>query len=332
MSLQIRLTFLTATTLYQIAKCWQEDRKPPMGELIDVGGYHLHLFSQGKFTPTSPTIILDHSLGGIEGYLLIDKLSELGRVCIYDRAGYGWSDRSPHSRSSSEIVKELDILLTKANITPPYILIGDSFGSYNVRLYAHQFPEKVVGMILTDGLHEQGMLKMPRQLVTLKFFFLSGFIMSVLGSSFGIIRLMAAFGAFELLKPELKNFPKPDLDAIKRSFFRPQHWITMSQEILSLNSSANQVSIANDFGAMPIVNIKSSSFFKPSFLTRFIPLAKINQLRAEMHLELMKLSTDCTQLQAESSDHFVWIDRPDLIIAATKLVLDKVSRNNLIDF
>ena len=36
-------------------------------------------------------------------------------------------------------LKELNLLLTKADIQPPYILVGNSFGSYNVRLYAKLF-------------------------------------------------------------------------------------------------------------------------------------------------------------------------------------------------
>ena len=60
------------------------------------------------------TVILDHSLGGIEGYFLINAIAQLTRVCIYDRPGYGWSDPSPKSRCSSEIVRELDLLLTEA--------------------------------------------------------------------------------------------------------------------------------------------------------------------------------------------------------------------------
>ena len=104
------------------------------------------------------------------------------------------------------MVRELDALLTQAGIEPPYILLGNSLGSYNVRLYAHLFPEKVVGMVLTDGLHEGGMLKMPIRLRALQLFFLSGFVMSTFGSTIGIVRLLKILGGFELIKPGLKRF------------------------------------------------------------------------------------------------------------------------------
>ncbi|PAX49097.1 alpha/beta hydrolase [Brunnivagina elsteri] len=317
---------LAATTIYHAIACWLEDKNPPPGQLIDIGDYKLHLYDKHLYDKDegSPTVILEHSLGGIEGYFLIDELAKIGRVCIYDRAGFGWSDISPHSRTSENMVVELDTLLQNAGIEPPYILVGDSFGSYNARLYARRFPQKVVGMVLTDGLHESGMLKMPLGLQVLKYFFASGFVMSVFGAILGIIRIFKMLGIFELLKPELRKFPQHIRQYAIRSFCRPKHWLTMAQEILNLDASSKQVSVANNFGELPIVNIQASSFFKPAFWTNFIPLKSANKLRETMHEELMQLSSNCTQIQAHNSGHFVWIDQPEIISIAVRMVLEKI--------
>ncbi|MGF1522877.1 MAG: alpha/beta fold hydrolase [Leptolyngbyaceae cyanobacterium] len=318
----IRVLLLITTTLYQAIATLLEDRQSPPGQLINIGNRRLHLYTKGE---GRPTIVLDHSLGGIEGYFLIDELAKLTRVCIYDRAGYGWSDHSLNPRTSHQIAMELDALLTAAAIEPPYLLVGDSFGTYNVRLYAHLFPEKVVGVVLTDGLHEAGMLKMPFSLKALKLFFISGFWMSIAGSVLGIIRLLNVCRVFELLKPELRQFSKPSRDWVKRSFCRPKHWITMSREMVSLEASARQVSEAKDLGTLPIVSIKAASFFKPSLWTRFIPLGSANRLRDQMHDELSHLSADCVQIGAPESGHFVWTDQPNVIVDAVKMVLDRTN-------
>ncbi|MGK7943755.1 MAG: alpha/beta fold hydrolase [Microcystaceae cyanobacterium] len=314
---------LIITTIYQAIACQLENRYPPPGQLVEIGTHRLHISTQGE---GQPTIILDHSLGGIEGYLLIKQLSKLSKVCIYDRAGYGWSEPSPHPRTSHQIVKELEQLLTKANISPPYILVGDSFGSYNVRLYHHFFPEKVLGMVLTDGLYEEKMLKMPFSLKGLKLFFLSGFIMSILGSFLGIIRVIKMVGIFELLKPELRKFSRTDCNWIKRSFCRSHHWITMSREILNLDQSGHQLSKIEDLGDLPLVNIKSKSFFKPNLVTHFLPLKTVDRLREEMHDQLKTLSTNSVQIEASESGHFVWVDQPHLIVEAVQIVLDKINK------
>ena len=320
----IKMLLLVSGAFYQAIASWLEDRKQPPGQLIDVGGYKLHLYIAGEGNHKNPTIILDHSLGGVEGYFLIEELSKLGQVCIYDRAGYGWSDRSPYPRTSHQIVEELDKLLIKAQINSPYILVGNSFGSYNVRLYAHLFPQKVVGLVLTDGLHETEMLKMPMQLKALKLLFISGFLMSVFGSMLGIIRIIKTCGIFKLIKPELRRFSQESLSYVQYSFCRAKHWITMTQEMINLNKSSQQVSIANHFDFIPVVSIKASSFFKPNFWTMFIPLHSANRLRDKMHEELASLSTDFLQLEANESGHFVWIDQPEVIVDALRTLLHRL--------
>jgi pimeloyl-ACP methyl ester carboxylesterase len=313
---------LIATTTYHALTCWLEDKKPAPGQMVDIGGCKLHIYTKGE---GSSTIVLDHSLGGIEGYFLIDELAKISRVCVYDRAGYGWSDISWRlSRSSENIVTELDLLLTKSNIQPPYILVGDSFGSYNVRLYAKRFPEKVGGIVLTDGLHESKMLKMQFDLQALKYFFASGFVMSVIGATLGIVRICKQCGIFRLLKPELGKFAYEAREQVMRSFCRPKHWLTMAREILNLDTSSKQVKEANNFGALPIVSIKANSFFKPSLWTNFIPLKSANKLRDSMHEEIMKLSTNCTQIQANNSGHFIWVDEPEIIATAVKMIIDNL--------
>ena len=226
-----------------------------------------------------------------------------------------------HSRTSQHIVDELETLLVAAKIEPPYILLGDSFGSYNTRLYAHCYPHKVVGLILVDGLHETGMLKMPIVLRSLQLFFASGFVMSVLGALLGIIRLLQKIGMFEVLKPGLRQFSHRTRRAVKRSFSRPKHWITMAQEILGLDKSGQQMQRADNLGNLPIVTVKAKSFFLPSFFTLLMPLKAANQLTDCMNDELGKLSTHYTQLKADQSGHLVWTDQPDMIPRAVHQLL-----------
>lgn len=318
------LPVLAITTIYQAIACYQENQHRPPGQMIDVGDHRLHLLHLTSSDPAiaaKPTVIISHSLGGVEGYLLIHQIAPLAEVCLYDRAGYGWSDLSKKAANSEQAVRSLDIALTNANVRPPYILVGNSLGSYHMRLYAHHFPEKVVGMVLTDGLHEKSLLKMPLPLRLLQLLFWSGFILSIFGSAVGIIRVAARVGLFGLIKPPLRQFPAAALRPVVRSFCRPKHWLTMAREIAQLDHSGQQLRIANDFGHLPIVNIKAQYFFKPTWLSRWLPLRGIEQVRTEMQSDLMRLSTSCTQLPASSSSHFVWIDQPEVIVLAVKRLL-----------
>src|SRR5690606_23304917 len=76
--------------------------------------------------------------------------------------GYGWSDESPHPRTSKYIAQELYELLDRAGEKGPFILVGHSFGGINVRTFANSYPEKLSGVVLVDASHEGQELVLPK--------------------------------------------------------------------------------------------------------------------------------------------------------------------------
>jgi pimeloyl-ACP methyl ester carboxylesterase len=316
----VEIVGLTATTIYhQIASYHERQHKSPPGKLVKTAEgkvRHVHVRGTGEIA-----VIIDSSLGGVEGYLLIDELAKLTKVCIYDRSGYGWSESSAQPRTSQQIVTELAELLAVAQIPPPYILVGDSFGSYNMRLYAHQFPDSLQGMVLTDGLHETAMLSLPLSVGLLKAFFTISFGFVSIGAGLGIVRLLGDLGIFELIKPELKKFPALDRQHVKRSFYHAHHWLTMGREMWHLDTSGRQLKSAANLRDLPIISIKSQTFLRPLLGIKFLALPAADRVRDRIHLDLMKLSTNCQQISAHGSSHFVWIDRPDSIVNAVATLL-----------
>src|SRR6185312_16373565 len=126
--------------LYQnITNMLEARRYPPPGELIDVGGHRLHIYSVGQ-QGQGPTVVLEAGLScsHLDWCKVQPEVAKFARVCSYDRTGLGWSETGPSTRSSSQMVTELHQLLTNANIPGPYILVAHSFGGFIVRLYADQ--------------------------------------------------------------------------------------------------------------------------------------------------------------------------------------------------
>jgi pimeloyl-ACP methyl ester carboxylesterase len=121
-----------------------------LSELVDIGGYSLYLHCTGS---GSPPVVFDAGLGfGWETWSQVQPaVSEFARACSYSRAGLGKSDPSPLPRTSAQMVQELRALLLAANVTPPYLLMGHSFGGLNVQLYAMQYPDEVLGAVLVDS-------------------------------------------------------------------------------------------------------------------------------------------------------------------------------------
>ncbi|HEX5913590.1 MAG TPA: alpha/beta hydrolase, partial [Rubrobacter sp.] len=123
---------------------------PPPGEMVDVGGYSLHINCVGQ---GSPTVVLDAGSGGFSAqWVRVQReVSDTTRVCAYDRAGMGWSEMGPEPRDAKQISSELHTLLKGANIEEPYVLVGHSFGGLYVRTYATRYPDEVAGVVLVDS-------------------------------------------------------------------------------------------------------------------------------------------------------------------------------------
>jgi pimeloyl-ACP methyl ester carboxylesterase len=320
----IELSILAVTSSYHAIASFLEIKSfPAPGLVITANKQKLHWYEQGS---GDLTILLDSSLGGVEGYLLIDQLVLLGRVVIFDRPGYGWSPMSWRSRTSNQINTELQSLLQAAQIQPPYILVGDSFGSYNMRLFAHRYPEQVVGLVMTDGLHEEQMLSLPLRLVILKWFFAISFGFVSVGALLGIVRLLGLLGIFTLIKPELKQCNAVRLRQVQRSFYRSSHWLTMAREMMGLDASGKQLRVANELGQLPVVNIKAGTFLKlpgsPKLWNWLI--GEADRVRDKIHLDLAAVADNTQQFPAIESSHFVWVDQPKIMVEAVKNVIDRL--------
>jgi pimeloyl-ACP methyl ester carboxylesterase len=125
----------------------------PVDGKVDVGGYSLYITCTGQ---GSPTVILDAGLGGTHtAWATVQPgVAAFTRVCSYDRAGLGASDPGPTPRTSQQIVKELHTLLTNAGVAGPYVLVGHSFGGFNVRLYASTYRQDAAGLVLVESAQE----------------------------------------------------------------------------------------------------------------------------------------------------------------------------------
>jgi pimeloyl-ACP methyl ester carboxylesterase len=77
------------------------------------------------------------------------------RTVAYDNAGFGFSDPGPLPRTASAIVNDLRAALKAANIPPPFVLAGWSFGGLVMRLFAFNHPQDVVGMVMVDSSSER---------------------------------------------------------------------------------------------------------------------------------------------------------------------------------
>lgn len=136
------------------------------GEAVDIGdGRTIFLKCSGS---GSPTVILEHGLGatGADWATVQDAIDDTTRVCFTSRAGMALSDRIPGdgARTTQDAADDLAAVLAAAEVPGPYVLVGHSAGGFVVRLFAHQHPNDVVGMVLVDSSHEDQIVRTRQQL------------------------------------------------------------------------------------------------------------------------------------------------------------------------
>jgi pimeloyl-ACP methyl ester carboxylesterase len=123
---------------------------PMPGQLIDVGGHRLHLRCTGSGTPT---VVLEPGAGEMSSNLgwITPAVARNTRVCVYDRAGRGWSEPADTPEDGAQIATDLHTLLQRGHVPGPYVLAGHSFGGLYVLTFAARYPDEVAGMVLVDS-------------------------------------------------------------------------------------------------------------------------------------------------------------------------------------
>jgi pimeloyl-ACP methyl ester carboxylesterase len=286
---------------------------PPPGQLVDVGGYRMHLYCVGQ---GAPTVVLDSGLGDswLSWYKVQPAIAQFTRVCSYDRAGLGWSDPSPHPRTSKAIAEELHTLFHAAAVAGPFVLAGHSFGGMNVRMYARLFPTEVAGVVLADSVHpDQERRRTPEESRAIAAF------LRVRGLQadtipFGVSRLMGWCG----------NGPAEIRPMLRTVECRVGPWREHVAEEGSFEESAEQARKAGPLGNIPLVVLSHDPeklYPVPGRAPR--PAKEFNPLWEEFQGELAQLSTNGSRVIATRSGHYIQYDRPDLVIEAVRKMVEQ---------
>ena len=150
--LSFLIIFLTATFFYHRISLQRENEfLTPMGQTVLVNGHQMNIYVQGKGSET----IVFLSGAGIASPILdfknvSDSLSKRYKVVIVERAGYGYSDDSNHSRDVMEVLSETRQALSQANITGPFIILSHSMASLESLAWQEKYPDEVKALIGLD--------------------------------------------------------------------------------------------------------------------------------------------------------------------------------------
>jgi pimeloyl-ACP methyl ester carboxylesterase len=281
-----------------------QNAPPPLGKLVDVSGYRVHLYCIGV---GSPTVVIVGAGYSFDWGLVQSEVAKFTQVCSYDHSGIGWSDDGPKD-SCALRANEVHTALKNAGIEGPYVLVGHSLGGLVARVYAGKYPEEVAGMVFVDHALSFGANIGMRPGMTLVP--PNGGIVAPPGKSNspttgGVGPI--AFGMQD--DPNFSRLSSQDRDLHLWFMAKPR-----DQKVLQANHEIVPQCFA-DAGAI---------LEKHSHPLGDKPLVDVDtpdSAGAELQKTLLSISTNSKEMVADKSGHFVIIDRPDVVIDATSQVV-----------
>ena len=219
------------------------------GQLIDVGGHKLHISCTGS---GSPTVILEAGLGEpgvmMSGWIQ-PGVATTTQVCVYDRAGKGWSEPAETPKDGLAIATDLHMLLSRARVDGPYVLVGHSSGGVYVQVYAARYPEQVAGMVLLDSQPPDALANLPG--------YDSDY--DALRRAAGVFPSVARLGVMRLIYSSAVTGLPPEARAEERAFWSTaSHNRSLRDEVVGLKATLTEAQTLKGLGEKPLIVVTAA--------------------------------------------------------------------------
>lgn len=325
----ILLTLAVSSALFiQVAEASTSAAFAKPQQLIDIGGRKLHLYCSGT---GNTTVVFDAPgrSGGWAWFKVQPEVAKHTRACVYDRAGFGFSDPAPRPNTSENAVEDLHKALQVAGINPPYLLVGNSFGGENAQVYAYRYPEQVKGLMLVEPQTEdeterlnkitEGKIKQFYAMYKDRDAYCLG--EATKGFKKGSKALANCVGnQITLYGPVLGK-------AVASIKMKPSYWQTSIEEFNGFETSGEQLrALRKPFGDLPLLVLTRgvSEYAIPGK-----PQSAMNKANEDenekIHKEIAALSTKGKQRVIPGASHIIQFDQPAAVVQAVLEVLRQIN-------
>lgn len=292
----------------------------PKGEMIDVGGFNLHIHSTGEKN-NQPTLVIEGGSGVSTDYYhwLSEGLKDTMRVVRYDRAGIGYSDACQTPRDPEIIARELHTLLERAGESPPYILAAHSLGGPYISVFTQLYPEEVVGMVFMDTTHPERVERMNLPLKSsFKYKSMMWFQNALIAlGELGIVGLYD-----NLFGPVLVGEGLPDeINKRNHDFLLNGKLIRAATMELELyHATLKRAGEISGFGSLPIRVFAADEYNEEVYRRRGIDPVKRRAEEIQMDRELSELSTDGELFLLDGNHNTIYTKKENADIICKEII------------
>jgi pimeloyl-ACP methyl ester carboxylesterase len=226
---------------------------PMPGQLVEVGGHRLHLSCTGSGTPT---VVLEPGAGAMSSSLgwIAPAVARDTRVCVYDRAGRGWSEPADSAQDGAQIAADLHRLLQRGHVPGPYVLAGHSFGGLYVLTFAARYPDEVAGMVLVDSTAPASAVNAGAASAG------HGGSSDAMSRVAALVSAAARLGLGRLYAQfDFGGLPPRSRDEVRASVATPSMLRSTIDEYVQAAASAEQAAALRDFAAKPLIVLTAGS-------------------------------------------------------------------------
>lgn len=206
--------------------------RTPLGQLIDVNGYQMSLYSEGEGDKT----LVFLSGGGtcspiLDFKSLYSRLSDRYKIVVVEKLGYGFSDVADTERSIASILRDTRTALKKAAIPGPYVLCPHSMSGIEALYWAQQYPEEVEAIIGLDMAVPQAYEDYRVSMPILR--------LGQLAARLGIIRLLPGIAESDAIK--YGTLTDAEKEIYRAVFYAKTSTVTMLNEVGCIKENARIV-------------------------------------------------------------------------------------------
>lgn len=150
----MRLTFAGCLVVLSLGIPQGQQTPTPDVRTVTVNGRAMRVSVAGlqRRTAGDPVLILEAGAGaGLEEWSpAIQELSKLSPVLAYDRHGIGQSEPDTQPRTIRRVASALHDLLQTMRVSPPYVLVGHSWGGILIRGFSELYGPEVAGLVYIE--------------------------------------------------------------------------------------------------------------------------------------------------------------------------------------